>query len=206
MTLQQIYERLFERYGEQHWWPGETVAEIIIGAVLTQNTNWKNVEKAIDNLKRIDTCRLDAIRDMQPDTLAELIRPAGYFNVKTKRLQAVANGLDPNVIKRMPVEEVRKKLLDLHGVGPETADSILLYAFDKATFVVDAYTKRIFSRLGIVEPNADYETVRAMFQRELPVDVKLYNEYHALIVRHAKEHCRVRPQCAGCVLKNECHL
>ena len=206
MSLLQIFEILFDRYGEQHWWPGETVEEIIIGAVLTQNTNWKNVEKAIGNLKDSDACNLGSIRIMQPDVLAELIRPAGYYNVKAKRLQAVAMGLDPKEIREIPFEEARAKLLALHGVGPETADSILLYAFGKATFVVDAYTKRILFRLGIIDSGADYESVRSLFQDALPHDVPLYNEYHALIVRHAKEHCRVKPLCEDCALRNGCRL
>ncbi len=133
-----------------------------------------------------------------------MIRPAGYFNVKARRLQAVASGLDIGAYRALPLNESRANLLSLHGVGPETADSILLYALEMPTFVVDTYTKRIFSRLGLIEPDDKYEDVRRMFMDTLSEDVRLYNEYHALIVRHAKEHCRVTPICGGCVLAGIC--
>jgi len=206
--LLKIYRRLFKHFGPQHWWPGETVEEIIIGAVLTQNTNWGNVERAIDNLKRADALFLRKIVALEPETLSALIRPSGYYNIKAKRLWAVANyfvrrcDTDFSLLETIPTDELRGELLSVHGVGRETADSILLYALNRPVFVVDAYTLRVGRRHGFLSEKDDYESARALFERSLKRDVHLYNEYHALLVRLGKEYCRPRPRCATCPLFN----
>lgn len=205
--LAKLYERLYARFGPQHWWPGDTALEIAVGAVLTQNTNWGNVEKAIRNIRAAGKLRASALHAMPASELASLIRPAGYFNIKARRLK---NFIDLLVneyrgsMKRMkeePVAVMRAKLLAVNGIGPETADSILLYALEKQVFVIDAYTKRVLSRHNIIHPEAAYETLQELFHENLEEDAGLYNEYHALIVRVAKEHCRTRPLCAGCPLE-----
>lgn len=204
--LVQIYNLLLERYGHLHWWPAETPFEVCVGAILTQNTNWVNVEKAISNLKREGVLSPVALRDLPVERLAELIRPAGYFNVKSVRLKGFISWLYDNyggsVEGMAGVEwpELRSELLTVKGIGPETADSIVLYACGKPSFVVDAYTKRLLTALGIITGMEGYEEVRALFMDNLPRDVALFNEYHALIVHHAKEHCRKRPLCLGCHL------
>ena len=204
--LLEIYDLLLARYGHRHWWPAETPFEVCVGAILTQNTNWGNVEKAIANLKRDGLLSPEALRDVPVAVLADVIRPSGFFNVKSIRLKAfVAHLFDHHggSLERMFAGEWRKlreELLGVPGIGRETCDSILLYAGGKPSFVVDAYTKRLFSALGLVSEKADYETVRSLFMDNLPADHRLYNEYHALIVHHGKEHCRKRPRCAGCPL------
>ncbi len=208
--LKSIYKLLLSRFGPQGWWPGRTRTEIIIGAILTQNTNWQNVEKAILNLKKARLLNFSALDQGSERAVAGLIRPAGYFNVKARRLKNFVKFFieDMNsswkALRVMPFDELRQKLLAVNGVGPETADSILLYALDRPTFVVDAYTKRIFSRYGLIDGSADYGQIQRLFMDHLPADVKLFNEYHALIVRLAKEHCRSRPICAGCPLQKRC--
>ncbi|NOZ01586.1 MAG: endonuclease III domain-containing protein [Deltaproteobacteria bacterium] len=206
----EIYRRLEGSRGRQGWWPGETPFEVVVGAVLTQNTAWTNVEKAIAALK--DAGALDpwTIMDMDHDALAALIRPAGYFNVKARRLKAVVSFLIDEVAGDVPalglldLDDARRRLLAVHGVGKETADSILLYALEKPSFVVDAYTRRIFGRLGVLDPRADYDEIRAFFQKTLRRDVDLYNDYHAQIVIHGKLVCRARPLCSDCVLADLC--
>ncbi|MCX7000531.1 MAG: endonuclease III domain-containing protein [Candidatus Sumerlaeota bacterium] len=206
--LLKIYRRLFKHFGPQHWWPGETVEEIIIGAVLTQNTNWGNVERAIENLKRADALSLRKIVALEPETLSTLIRPSGYYNIKAKRLWAVADyfvrrcDTDFSLLETIPTDELRGELLSVHGVGRETADSILLYALNRPVFVVDAYTLRVGRRHGFLSEKDDYESARALFERSLKRDVQLYNEYHALLVRLGKEYCRPRPRCATCPIFN----
>lgn len=206
--LLKIYRRLFKHFGPQHWWPGETVEEIIIGAVLTQNTNWGNVERAIENLKRADALSLRKIVALEPETLSALIRPSGYYNIKAKRLWAVADyfvrrcDTDFSVLETIPTEKLRGELLSVHGVGRETADSILLYALNRPVFVVDAYTLRVGRRHGFLSDKDDYESARALFERSIKRDVQPYNEYHALLVRLGKEYCRPRPRCAACPLFN----
>ncbi|MCA9405487.1 MAG: endonuclease III domain-containing protein [Candidatus Omnitrophica bacterium] len=204
--LKNIYQRLFKTYGPQHWWPGETKFEIIVGAILTQNTNWQNVEKAIANLKQAQCLNPKALKNVKVSRLTAFIRPSGYFNIKAKRLKNFINFLfeeyDGN-LSRMSREEtgiLRQKLLAVNGIGPETADSILLYAFDKPVFVVDAYTKRIFSRHHIVGAGEEYHSVQRVFTESLPADIPVYNEYHALIVRLAKDFCKTKPECAQCPL------
>jgi endonuclease-3 related protein len=204
--LIQIYDILFARYGHRHWWPAETPFEVCVGAILTQNTNWINVEKAIANLKRSGCLSPAALREIPVVSLAELIRPAGYFNVKSERLKSFIGWLFEafgGSLERMAEAEMtplREKLLGVRGIGPETADSILLYACGKPSFVVDAYTKRLLAALGLISGREGYDEVRTLFMDNLPPDVQLFNEYHALIVQHAKEHCRKRPQCPGCPL------
>ncbi len=205
--LADIYDRLYSRFGPQHWWPGDTAFEVAVGAVLTQNTNWGNVEKAIRNLKSEGALNARRLHEMKPQRLASLIRPAGYYNIKAKRLKnfidLLAGGYGGSM-KRMAGEEttvIRQKLLDVNGIGPETADSILLYALEKPVFVIDAYTKRVLSRHNILDHDESYEDFQQLFHSDLERDAGLFNEYHALFVRVAKEYCRTKPRCAGCPLE-----
>ncbi len=208
--LVEIFDLLHATYGPRHWWPAETPFEVCVGAILTQNTNWGNVEKAIGNLKGSGILSPEALRDVPADQLADTIRPAGYFNVKSVRLKDFVGYLwerHGGSLERMFAGEwrqLREELLRVRGIGPETADSILLYAGDKPTFVVDAYTRRLFAALGVVDPETGYEEVRSLFMTNLPPDVRLFNEYHALIVEHGKHHCRKRPRCDGCGLHLFC--
>lgn len=205
--LMTYYETLFAAFGPQHWWPGETPFEVIAGAILTQNTAWTNVEKAIANLKQGGLLSPAAMRRLSEEDLAGLIRPAGYFNIKARRLKSFIcflfdryNG-DLDSMFAIGLKRLRHELLGVNGIGPETADSILLYAGGLPVFVVDAYTKRIFSRHGLVVDSASYHEVQEYFEARLPQDSTLYNEYHALIVRVAKDYCKPRtPDCAGCPL------
>lgn len=210
LTPLDIYNALYAHYGPQHWWPGDTPFEVMVGAILTQNTNWGNVEKAIANLKSAGALSAEAIHKMPEPELAELIRPSGYYNIKAKRLKAFISyfmetyGGDVVAMKGAGCERLRREVLVVNGVGPETADSILLYALGCSTFVVDAYTKRIFSRHGFFAEDADYHDVRAFFMDNLPADVKLYNEYHALIVRLAKDRCLKKAgRCELCLLMED---
>ena len=201
-----VYKTLRETYGPQKWWPAKTRFEVITGAILTQNTAWSNAEKAIRNLSKAGLLLPGKIRDVKLSTLARLIRPAGYYNIKAKRLknfiQFLYSGYGGS-IKRLSSEnagKLRKALLSVNGIGPETCDSIMLYALDKKVFVVDAYTKRIFSRHGFFKESGDYYSIQKYFMDNLPKSGKLYNEYHALIVRLAKEFCRTVPDCKRCPL------
>ena len=209
--LDEIYQLLFERFGPQHWWPGETQFEIITGAILTQNTNWANVEKAIANLKSAGCLTPEKLYHLDLSQLAELIRPAGYYNIKARRLKNFINRLFDNYagnltnLASVDTDKLRAELLAIKGIGHETADSILLYAFNRAVFVVDAYTARVAFRHGLIEPDSDYEQLRELFQSHLPSDTKLFNEYHALLVRVGKEFCKPQPRCAGCPLEKLPH-
>jgi len=205
MDFRLIYDTLYNAYGEQYWWPADSFEEIIIGTILTQNTNWTNVEKAIANLKRAQLCGLSQIANADHERLAALIRPSGYFNQKAKRLQIVARAIDVSNIENADLWESRKQLLSINGIGPETADSILLYAFNKPIFVVDTYTKRMFMRLGLKLDNYSYETIQTSFMNNLEHDVQLFNEYHALIVRHCKVSCKAKAECLGCCLEMFCY-
>jgi endonuclease-3 related protein len=208
LDLRAVYRRLYAANGRQHWWPGETRFEIMVGAVLTQNTAWSNVERAIANLKRARALSPEAILRAPAARLANWIRPSGYFNVKAKRLKSLCRWLiaqgGVRRLARLPTERLREALLGVHGIGPETADDILLYAFERPVFVIDAYTRRIFARLGLIRGDEDYETLRRLFERRLGPDVALFNEYHALIVRHGKDICRKRPRCTDCCLTSGC--
>jgi endonuclease III related protein len=202
--LLRIYRRLHRAFGPQHWWPGDSPLEVAIGAVLTQNTSWSNVERAIAVLKSHHRLSLDRLVRLSPDRLAPLIRSAGFHNIKARRLAALLAWLDNQggfaALRRIPTPDLRLQLLARHGVGPETADSILLYALDRPVFVVDAYTRRILSRYGLVEGDEPYEAMRVMFESSLPHATRMYNEYHALLVRLAKVNCRRRPLCDTCPL------
>ena len=203
-----LFQRLHHHYGPQYWWPGDGPFEIIVGAVLTQNTAWSNVEKAITRLNAAKCLTPEAIVALPLVDLAELLRPAGYFNVKARRLQSVcrflleAGGIA--ALEQQPTQPLRKRLLAVHGIGPETADDILLYVFKRPVFVVDAYTRRLAGRLALTDPTLDYEVIRAIFEGALGLDQTLFNELHALIVYHAKQVCRTRPRCYACCLADEC--
>jgi len=203
----EIYEILLEHFGPQDWWPGDSPFEIMVGAVLTQNTNWTNVSKAIDNLKQENLLSFEKLHELDVELLAEKIRPAGYFNLKAKRLKNLLDFIDEEYdgsLEEMFTEDIiglREKILTVKGIGPETADSILLYAGNKPVFVVDAYTHRIFSRHSIIAEDEGYYEIQEYFSLSLPEDVKLFNEYHALIVQLGKEFCKKsKPLCSQCPL------
>ena len=205
--IQPSYDALLNRWDGQRWWPARTRLEMMIGAILTQNTAWTNVEKAISNLRKFNALNLPALEKATQDQIAEWIRPAGYFNQKSGYIKAIVETLrerfDGSLYKLFALDTpaLRKELLSWKGVGPETADSILLYAGKRPVFVVDAYTKRVCSRHGWCEKDASYDSVAKLFTDNLPKDVQLYNEYHALIVRLCKEHCNTQPKCSGCPLE-----
>ena len=206
--LQALYRQLLSQHGPQHWWPADTPFEVMVGAILTQNTAWTNVERAIANLKRENLLTAELISRSPTAQLADLLRPSGYFNIKAQRLKQFCGWYGEmggyERLKFHSTQGLRHRLLAVKGIGPETADDILLYAFDRAVFVIDAYTRRLFSRLGWIKGDEPYETLRLGFERALGRNVKQYNEYHALIVRHAKDICRPRPQCPGCALNAWC--
>jgi len=203
-----VYARLLGAYGPQHWWPGETQFEVMVGAVLTQNTAWVNVERALAALTQRVALSARAILDLPLAELAAFLRPVGYFNVKAQRLRALCEAVEAAgglpALERMETAALRHWLLAIHGVGPETADDILLYAFARPVFVVDAYTRRLFGRLGLIPPDEGYEAIRHRFEAALGPDTQRFNEYHALIVRHGKAICRPRPRCEGCGLRALC--
>ena len=201
-SLLEIYQRLFEAYGPQSWWPAETPFEVMVGAILTQNTAWTNVEKAIANLKQAGALRLSYLSKSPPAALAELIRPSGYFNVKATRLQNFARWFAEQgkfkQLDKLNDQELRQRLLSVNGIGPETADDILLYAFERPVFVIDAYTRRLLQAFELIGGSEGYETLRHAFESALGPDVELFKEYHALIVRHAKEKCSDTEECRHC--------
>lgn len=209
LTIHKLYTKLENYYGKTNWWPADGVFEIIVGAVLTQNTNWLNVEKALNNLK--NNCMLDysKILDEREDLIKQMIRPAGFYNQKYSTLLRVCRFIneelegDLNVIRQMNTPALRDKLLNIKGIGKETADSILLYCGYHPVFVIDAYTKRILHRLGISK-ESDYDNLQHIFESELPANVHLYAEYHGLIVEHAKKFCRKKPVCKDCFLAYIC--
>jgi len=202
-----IYGKLYEAYGPRHWWPGETSFEVMVGAILTQNTSWRNVEKAIQTLKGKGILYPRGIYRLEKRELAPLIRSSGYYRIKADRLKAFIDFLyeefdgDLKKMRKRKLEALREKLLGVKGIGPETADSILLYGVKKPIFVVDAYTKRILSRHGVISEKASYEEVQELFMDHLPRDEKLFNEYHALVVHLGKMVCRKVPKCDICPLK-----
>ena len=206
----EIFKTLYDFYGPQAWWPADTKFEMIVGAILTQNTAWTNVEKALANLKKARALSsLSAFRKISEKQLARLIKPAGYYNVKAKRLRNFLtflwnsyNGKLEKLARRQ-THELRAELLAVNGIGPETCDSILLYAFNRPVFVIDAYTKRIFSRHRFFKEGTNYREAQEFFMRNLPVNCRLFNEYHALIVRLAKDFCRNLPDCANCPLNKD---
>ena len=205
--LDAIFRRLYGRFGPQRWWPAESPFEVIVGAVLAQNTSWKNVEKAVENLKRRRALSPRAIQRMPLSRLAKLIRPSGYFRLKARRLKSVVAwyleeyGGSVESLRRAPLGRTRERLLAVWGVGPETADSILCYAAGKNTFVVDAYARRVLSRHGILPAETSYEEIREYFQKRLLPKNRVYNELHALIVEAGKRYCGPEPRCEECPLK-----
>jgi endonuclease-3 related protein len=208
MDLLDVYKKLESHFGPQHWWPADTPFEVIVGAILTQNTSWKNVERAIENLKNEGVLSIEGIHGIPPEQLETLIQPSGFFKIKTKRLKHFIaflygkyNG-DLNGLLSLEAGPLREELLGINGIGKETADSIVLYAANKPSFVVDAYTRRVFERLGILEKGAEYDKIKQFFEEKLPKDTKIYNEFHALIVVLAKDVCKKKPLCDVCPLFN----
>ena len=208
VLLLRMYGAMMEALGPSHWWPAETPFEVCLGAILTQNTNWTNVDRALWNLRQAELLKPEQLFAEDDDTIAELIRPAGYFRVKTARLKHFLLFLrsearfDLDKLRKQDLDKLRTKLLGVKGIGPETADSILLYALHKPSFVVDAYTTRIMSRHGLVPETIAYERLRSFFMDVLPHDVQLFNEYHALLVRVGKRWCRKKAGlCAACPLQ-----
>jgi len=204
--LMDMYNRLFSFFGPQHWWPADTVLEVMIGAILTQNTNWRNVERAITNLKKRGLLSIDALYRISEHELSLEIKPAGYYNMKAKRLKNLIAHIIDNYegeLERflsLDTNSLRKELLSIKGIGPESADSILLYAAKRPIFVVDAYTYRIFQRHNIVWDEITYDELQAIFMENLPSDEALFNEFHALIVETGKRFCKKRPLCDNCPL------
>ncbi|MBA7708431.1 Endonuclease III [subsurface metagenome] len=209
-SLLNIYHQLMARYGHQHWWPAPEPFEIIVGAILTQSAAWLNVEKAIANLKAAKALSPEALRHLPLSELAAHIHPCGYYNAKALKLKSFAHWLgeryDDNLdtLFAHNTDYLRQQLLSIHGIGQETADSIILYAAGKPIFVIDAYTRRIISRMGLAPDSNSYAAYQTLFMDNLPTDAKLFNEYHALLVCLAKDVCRNRPLCPRCCLNNIC--
>lgn len=205
--IQEIHTRLVDHFGPQHWWPGETPFEIMLGAVLTQNTSWRNVSMVIEALRQDGLLSFVALEDLPTEVLAEKIRPSGYYNQKAKRLKGLFATIreDSGSLEDFFEQDtriLREKLLAIKGIGPETADSITLYAAAKPVFVVDAYTYRILLRHDLIGEDAGYEEIQDLFLGKLPTDTQLFNEYHALLVRLAKEYCKKSsPLCDSCPLQ-----
>jgi endonuclease III related protein len=203
--LEEVYRRLYKAYGPQHWWPADSPFEVMVGVILTQNTAWTNVEKAIQNLKQARSLNTHSIIELSDANLAELIRPSGYFNIKAKRLKNYTNWFVAEGrfkgLNKFDDMELRKRLLSVNGIGPESADDILLYAFERPIFVIDAYTRRLLSKVGLVCGDEPYETLRQYYESSLEPDVAYYKEYHALIVRHAKEKCSSENDCLHCTVE-----
>ena len=210
--LLDIYRQLMACYGAQYWWPAEEPFEIIVGAILTQSAAWGNVEKAIANLKSAEALSPKALRQLPLSEVATLIHPCGYYNAKALKLKSFAHWLgehyDDSLSKLFAndTEHLRQQLLSIHGIGQETADSIILYAASKPIFVIDAYTRRIINRIGLAPDDNSYAGYQVLFMDNLPTDVGLFNEYHALLVYLAKDACRHRPLCHQCCLNNVCHF
>ena len=208
MDLIEIYQKLLNHFGKQYWWPAETKFEVIIGAILTQQTTWKNVELAIENLKEKRLLDPHSLATAPLDQVETLIRHTGFYRQKARRIINFSKFLDTrydgslNKLFSGPKGQIRRELLSLEGIGRETADSILLYAADRLTFPIDAYTTRLCDRLGIKE--LDYETLREFFESNLPRNLEIYKEFHALIVKLGKTYCKTKPQCSACPLLNDC--
>ena len=207
--LKDVYNKLYSHFGPQHWWPADNSFEVIIGAILTQNTAWANVEKAIFGLKKKKLISPKRLYNADAKTIAELIRPCGYYNLKTARIKSFLDALFeefkgslPSMFSLRPTP-LRERLLAIKGIGPETADSILLYAAKKPVFVIDAYTRRFLLRHKLIKKEASYQQMQSLFEENLPKRTNLFNEYHALVVRLAKEFCRGVPLCSICPLKNK---
>lgn len=211
VTLRDIFDRLLAAYGPQHWWPAETPTEMIVGAILTQNTAWTNVERAIANLRQARALDWRALDALSEDALAALIRPSGTYRVKARRLKAFVETLwrtyggSLDAMLDGPLPAARARLLRIPGIGPETADAILLYAGGRPAFVVDVYTRRLLRRHFLLDDRASYDQVQRFFHESLPPDAALFNEFHALIVEVGKKHCRAKAECAGCPLASLPH-
>ena len=205
-----MYERLKAAFGHARWWPGESPFEVCVGAILVQNTSWTNVERALDGLRKRRLLSFRALDRRPASRLAPLLRSSGTFRVKARRLRAFLDFLSSEYggrVEAMRSEDLpvlRRKLLAVPGIGPETADSIALYAAGQASFVVDAYTRRVFTRLGLLRGGESYAEVQRFFQERLPRDAALYNDYHAQVVRLGKDYCRTRPRCPECPLRDMC--
>ena len=210
--LMRVYHRLYRRYGPQGWWPGDGPLDVVIGAILTQSAAWTNVEQALQNLKDAGFWSLESIDRSSQEELAAIVRPSGYFNAKARKLKAFAHHVCRHYDGQLETffdqetEALRPELLSIHGIGPETADDILVYAAGKPSFVIDAYTKRIMERMGLIESAArsSYEECQAQFHAKLSPDVGLFNEYHALLDQHAKVACAKVPRCQDCCLVDLC--
>ena len=203
LSPQSLFECLFVAYGPQHWWPAKSVTEMMVGAVLVQNTTWIQVTKVIARLESDGYLSMESLRQIPEEMLWELLRPAGYFRIKTRRIKALAefmSGFDdlPAILFQLPTNVLRQTLLQVHGIGKETADSIICYGAKRPVFVVDAYSKRLFQRLGWLGLKSSYDEVQTLVQNEFVSDALQLGEFHALIVQHAKEHCRTRPVCDTC--------
>ena len=202
-----LYHSLNAHYGDLEWWPADSAFEIAVGAVLTQNTDWRNVEKALGNLKSANALSIEAILEMPTDQLEMLVHPSGYFRMKADRLKRLCEFLQLNsfdALKKMGREHARELLLSVKGVGSETADDIVLYALDIPSFVIDTYTRRLLERFGLYGAQLKYSVLQAAFHQQLPEDASLFKQYHALIVEHAKVSCRKKPLCESCALKETC--
>ncbi len=210
-ALLNIYHQLMAHYGPQYWWPAQEPFEVIVGAILTQSAAWGNVEKAIANLKTAKALSPEALRRLSLSGVAELIHPCGYYNAKVLKIKSFAHWLgehfsdDLSQLFAHNIGDLRPQLLSIHGIGPETADSIILYAASKPIFVIDAYTRRIISRIGLAPDDNSYAAHQVLFMDNLPADARLFNEYHALLVCLGKNVCRNRPLCHQCCLNNVCH-
>ena len=211
-TQLDIHQQLLHHYGAQHWWPAEEPFEVIVGAILTQSAAWSNVEKALTNMKEAGVLSPKALRRLSLSEVATLIYPSGYYNAKALKLKSLADWLGENydddldALFAQNTDRLRGQLLSIHGIGPETADSIMLYAAGKPIFVIDTYTRRIISRIGLAVEKNSYPAYQSLFMDNLPADAELFNEYHALMVRLAKNVCRNRPLCQQCCLNDICQF
>ncbi|MFO8110133.1 MAG: endonuclease III domain-containing protein [Thermoplasmata archaeon] len=205
VSTEEMFEVLLDYFGPQAWWPGDGKFEMMVGAILTQNVSWKNVEKAIQNLKEAQVLEPEVLSEMDDHRLEALVRPAGFYRQKSARLKELSRIILQygGVKSFLNLPDLRDTLLDVKGIGPETADSIALYGAEIPTFVVDAYTKRTVGRVWGIE--GDYDTIKKFFENDLPRDVELYNEFHALVVKLGKEHCKkTNPDCPGCPISHLC--
>lgn len=205
-VLKEIYRRLLETYGPQGWWPAETWFEVVVGAVLTQNTTWKNVERAIENLKKANMLDPKRMFEADNELIERLIKPAGFWKLKARRLKNLLKELSRYDFDFYRLREhlTRDELLSVNGIGPETADSIMLYAFEKPVFVIDSYTRRILGRIGLINGRETYSQLQSMFHQQIK-DIETMKEYHALLVEHAKRVCKKnQPRCGSCVLQDLC--
>ncbi|THB67803.1 MAG: endonuclease [Gammaproteobacteria bacterium] len=206
--MRSVYTLLLKEYGTLNWWPAETPFEVMLGAILTQNTAWSNVEKAINNLKNKNLLDAEKLSNTDNSIIAEQIKPSGYYNIKTTRIKNFLHWYQQSggyqKLLNLPTLDLRKQLLSVNGIGFETADDIMLYAFERRIFVIDAYYRRIFKRLGFIAGDEKYEVLRLQAETDFDGSVQEFNEYHALLVEHAKRHCKVKPLCEGCCLKEKC--